>query len=60
MQPEILDILCDPQTHQPLTLDRGCNPERLIASNGKGRYDVEQGMGVFIRQEQVTGSNIRP
>jgi ubiquinone/menaquinone biosynthesis C-methylase UbiE len=58
MNPDILSLLCDPQTHEPLELaDAG--GERALRSASGRVYPLREGIPVFLTGSDLTGQNQR-
>lgn len=62
MEPETLSILCDPITHEPLSLISeeapGGGPVQVLVSHKSGtRYPVKNGIPEFAGSSEVTGLN---
>jgi len=51
IDPQILDLLADPETHDPLELGDNC----LINPKSGRRYPIRDGIAVFL--QEVSGPN---
>lgn len=50
---ELLNILCDPRSHQPLVEEGG----KLTVKNQDMAYSIADGIPVFLKEGDVTGDN---
>ena len=50
---DLLKILCDPLTHQPLALQNG----KLVTENQDASYPLFKGIPLFLKEGDVTGDN---
>ena len=62
MKPDLLSVLCDPSTHDPLDLATGLGPggrarEFLVNPRTGRRFPVRDGIPVFLSEGDVSGPN---
>lgn len=54
-KPKLTNILCDPKTHQNLTLEKN----RFVSDDRKDRYEIIEGIPSFLKPGDVTGQNAK-
>jgi ubiquinone/menaquinone biosynthesis C-methylase UbiE/uncharacterized protein YbaR (Trm112 family) len=64
MQPEVVDILCDPYTHEPLRLVKAPAPDGKVSEflesiNSGKRFPFLNGIPIFYDQALVDGFNLK-
>ena len=62
MEPNILSLICDPMTHDPLEVEtafdlRGCEQESLVNRKTGKLFPIREGVPIFLEHEVITGSN---
>ena len=60
MNPDLAELLCDPQTHAPLLLASGPDGQpQLVNPASRQVYPIRQGIPIFLDQADTTGQNRR-
>ena len=57
MLPELLDTICDPYTKEALRKIRKDGMDFLAQEDSSREYPVVEGIPIFLREEEMTGSN---